>query len=171
MGLLRTFSRNHSGAAAAEMALMLPLLTLLLFGGMEAGYFLWNEHKVVKAVRDGARFAGRQDFSYMDCASGGITSAGKTAGIEDNIKNVTRTGTTSSSATPVIRGWDNSEVSVTVSCDSGTTTGIYAAFPSTGAPRITVSASVPYPTLFGDIAFDLSSINLNSEAQAAVMGI
>ena len=43
----RPFLRDARGAAAAEMALMLPLLVVMLFVTFEGGYFLWNEHKVV----------------------------------------------------------------------------------------------------------------------------
>lgn len=168
MGLLRTFSRSRSGAAAAEMALMLPLLILILFGGMEAGYFLWNEHKVVKGVRDGARFAGRQSFTVVNCAGNDFSDANVIAAV----KNVTRTGTADGSGAPVVPGWDDNatEVSISISCDSTTKTGIFSSL-ADGAPRVTVSATVPYTPLFGDIAFDLSSIDLNAEAQAAVMGI
>ena len=36
------FLSDTRGAAAVEMALMLPLLLALLFVGFEGGYFLWN---------------------------------------------------------------------------------------------------------------------------------
>ena len=46
---LRLFLRDTAGVAAAELALMLPLLTLLLFGGMELSNLMWAEHQVVKS--------------------------------------------------------------------------------------------------------------------------
>ena len=50
-------SSDRRGAAAAEMALVTPLLLVILFGAVELGNYFYNEHIVVKAVRDGARFA------------------------------------------------------------------------------------------------------------------
>ena len=50
--------RNENGAAGAEMALIVPLLVTLMFGSFEMGHFFWNEHKVVKAVRDGITLCG-----------------------------------------------------------------------------------------------------------------
>ena len=52
-------ARDSRGAAAAEMALVLPLLLVILFGSLELGNYFMNEHTLIKAVRDGARFAGR----------------------------------------------------------------------------------------------------------------
>jgi hypothetical protein len=55
-------------AAAAEMALVMPLLLTILFSLVEAGNYFYTEHVLVKAVRDGARYAGRQDFSFFSAA-------------------------------------------------------------------------------------------------------
>lgn len=169
MGFLAQFRRISGASAAAEFALILPLLVMLLFGGLEAGYYLWSEHKVIKAVRDGARFAGRQQFSIFDCDAGAITDSLVVA----NIKNVTRTGTIDASAAPVVPGWDDNatEVDIDVTCvSSSDIAGIYSDEAS-GAPIVTVSAKVPYPTLFGPIALGLNDTDLNASAQAAVMGL
>ena len=160
-GTFSSFLYDRSGAAAAEMALVLPLLIVILFAGFEGGHFMWSEHKVVKAVRDGARYAGRQS---LDACTAGIAN-------QDNIQILTRTGTLDPTAAPVVPGWtDNSTVTVSISCDAGTTTGIYKSQAS-GAPRVTVSASVPYPDLFGSIGFPTDGLILNAEAEAAVMGL
>jgi hypothetical protein len=69
MGRLGLLSYDCRGAAAAEMALVLPLLLIILFGSLELGNYFMNEHTLVKAVRDGARFAGRQTFTnYTSCS-------------------------------------------------------------------------------------------------------
>lgn len=175
MRWVERFRRESGGAAAAEMALMLPLLVILLFGAVEAGHYLWSEHKVIKGVRDGARYAGRQLFDSVDCAAGqfkstSIIETGLT--VEDAVKNVTRTGTVDASGVPVVSGWtDNAtEVDVTIVCDSTTKTGLYADLDD-GAPVVTVSATVDYPSLFGPIIPALASTELNAKAQAAVMGL
>ena len=46
----------NTGAAAAEMALVLPILIALMFGSFELGNYFLNQHVVTKAVRDGLRF-------------------------------------------------------------------------------------------------------------------
>ena len=169
------FLRDERGAAAAEMALMLPLLVVLLFVTFAGGYFLWNEHKVVKGVRDGARYAGRLDFTKYTCP------ATVDAATETSIKNVTRTGFPSAdnpnvtgTDDPTIRGWTNTAPCVTVTLSCETRGGLYAAN-SGNAPVITVSASVPYPDsplsgLVAVLGFD-TDINLNAQAESPVMGL
>ena len=150
------------------MVLMLPFLTVLLFGSIEVGYYFYNEHLVVKGVRDGARYAGRQSFADINCDGGSIPSAVQTA-----IKEVTRTGRVSG-GTARIAGWTNSEVTVALSCpgDGGgtaVTTGIYKT--ESDAPIVTVSASVSFTSLFGSLGVIDSTYSLNASQQAAVMGI
>ena len=173
MGGLRTFLRDRSGAAAAEMALLLPLLVTLLFVTFEGGYFLWSEHKVVKGVRDGARYAGRLPFArYANCPVAPATPPGAVA-LPAVIQEVTRTGKLSG-GTPVIRGWENSHVTVT--CDHVAGTGGLYDTNGGRAPRVVVSAAVPYPSSpVTDIAevfgFDAGSITLRASAQSSVMGL
>lgn len=159
--------RCRSGAAAAEMALILPMLIAIMFGGFEGGAYLWTEHKVIKAVRDGARFAARQPFSAFDCS--GITDTAILA----EVQNLTRTGQTSG-GTAKVAGWDdNEDVVVTAACQTGESysdQGVYATEES-GAIHVTVATSVPYPSLFGTLGFDTSSATVTASANAAVMGI
>ena len=64
--------RDRAGAAAAEMALVTPLLMIIMFGAMELGKYFLDEHVVAKAVRDGARYAARRSFTdYAGCAVSG----------------------------------------------------------------------------------------------------
>lgn len=158
-----SFLGDARGTAAAELALLLPLLLMLLMGTFEGGYFLWSEHKVVKGVRDGARYAARHDFGDFSCP------ATIDSDLVDDVKNLTRTGTADGSGNAAVPGWVNDDVSVTLSCDDDTDTGIYAALGA--APRVTVSTTVPYPSLFGILGFDTASAHLNASAQSAVMGL
>jgi Flp pilus assembly pilin Flp len=164
------FIRDDRGAAAAEMALILPLLMVIMFAGIEGGYFMWSEHKVVKGVRDGARYAGRQPFGAIDCDAGTVVTAAETA-----IMNVTRTGYPDpavfpGSDIPAVPGWTNGDISVTISCDDTTVTGIYEDLPD-GAPRVTVTSVVDYPSLFGVLGFPATGLKVSAESEAAVMGI
>ena len=174
MDWLRTFLRDRRASAAAEMALILPLLMIVLFVTFEGGYFLWNEHTVVKGVRDGARYAGRLAFSqYAGCPASPSTPSAFMGSDLNSIKEVTRTGKLLGGTTS-LRGWQNSHITVT--CDYVATTGGIYATNSNNAPRVTVTASVPYPpspitSLAGVLGFNPADTNLNASAQAVVMGL
>jgi Flp pilus assembly protein TadG len=47
--------RQERGAAAAEFAIILPVLILLLFGMVEFGMLLYNKQVLTNASREGAR--------------------------------------------------------------------------------------------------------------------
>lgn len=166
--------RCTSGAAAAEMALALPILLVLLFGSAELGNYFMNEHILVKAVRDGARYAARQDLTYFWACTG--TPGGT---VETDTRNVVMTGQVSG-GTNRLPSWNASTITVTTSCSTtagGTTLGgIYtgnknAAGTLIGAPIVTVSATVPYHPVLKAFGFTGAGYNLNATQQAAVMGI
>ena len=157
--------RQEKGAAAAEMALVAPLLMIIMFGSMELGHYFYSEHVVVKAVRDGARFASRQGFADFTCPS----TIGGT--VVNDTQNVTRTNTVSGSGTPRLGGWtQNSTVTVTLRCD---TSGTYVSFYQGlgGVPVVTVTAVVPYSSLFQMIGFNSTSLNVRATSEVPVMGV
>jgi Flp pilus assembly protein TadG len=171
MMMLPTLSllRNERGAAAAEMALVTPLLITLMFGSFELGNYFRSEHIVTKSLRDAARFAGRQYslYSPSTCTAGVITAAPAPA-----IDNIARYGklTVVVSDKPIIAGW-TTPVTVTLSCPAiGSYSGIYTG--KTNVPIVTVTASnVPYTSLFQRLGFTSSNLTLNASSQAAVVGI
>lgn len=162
---LRGFPRNRDGAAAAEMALVTPLLMALIFGCFELGNFFWDAHVVAKATRDGARYASRRSFDdYAGCApSSSLVTA---------VRNVTRTGQVTGGA-PVLRNWTSpATVTVTVSCaPTGTYRGVYEQLTTMGPPRVTVETAVPYSSLLGDLGFATTTLTLRARSQAAVAGL
>lgn len=167
MKATREFLRSRSGAAAAELALMLPFIVVLLFGAIEVGYYFYNEHQVVKGVRDGARYASRQSFVSINCTGTAIPGQ-----IITDIQEVTRTGRRAG-GTARVPGWVNSDVDVVVNCPGDTatavTTGIYTDEPD--APIIEVSTTVSYQSLFGGIGVLTDDLSLSATQQSAVMGI
>lgn len=173
MRILRQLLRERKGAAAAEMALIAPLLIILMFGSFELGHYFWNEHKVVKAVRDGARFAGRQTFATFICTPGATTTVSSTTGKGLQIDNLVRFGKLNPVATvdrPIVRNW-NTPVTIEITCaPADTYSGIYSGIES-NIPLVRIIASTPYPALFGVLGFDTSNVNVAAEAQATVMGI
>ena len=150
------------------MALVLPMLMILLFGGLEGANYLWREHTVLKAVRDGARYASRQSFDKFDCDSGTVSDSTT----EQQIQNLTRTGTTDGTGLPKVPNWTlNSMVTVAVACDAAKNTGLYTELPD-GAPIVTVSGVIPaYKSLFLSLGFTTAGLGLRASSQAAVMGI
>ena len=157
--------RDERGSSAAEFALILPLLTLLLFGFYEAGRIYWNYNIVQSSARDAARYAARMP---MTCDSGGV-GAFTDASDETEIKNLTRTGTLAGTGDPLVAGWtNNATVTVSITCvdnAGGAMGGRYTGF--TKIPTVSISAAAPYGALFGGLVpgFDLSSITV-SNAQA-----
>ena len=167
----RRFICSSKGSASAEFALVLPMLVVLMFGGFEAGYFIWTQHKLTEAVRDGARFASR--INIGDYCNGATlkSDATYTADIA-NIKLLTRTGQLASATAPAkVPGWTDSQVTVTVTCEGFVGTGIYTDLGNAG-PIVTVAATnVAYPSLFHGLGVLKSTINLNAYSNAAVIGI
>lgn len=158
--------RCRDGSAAAEMALVTPLLLTLLFGSFELGNYFLDNHVVAKAVRDGARYASRRSFSEYTCASASTD-------VVDKTRNLTRTGQVATGGTARLPGWTNgTTITVTVSCGTGYT-GVYTGLAGMGggAPVVTVTASVPYSSLFQALGFNATALTLNARAQAPVMGI
>ena len=49
--------RDEKGSGAAEFALVLPLLLILIFGIIDGGRWLWTYNRAVKATQVGARVA------------------------------------------------------------------------------------------------------------------
>lgn len=164
--------RSNTGVAAAEMALMTPLLLALMAATFEMGNYMWNEHTVVKAVRDGARFAARQPFTNF-------TTCGAAPGgtVEADTRNLVRTAQIASGGEPRLPNWPTTGtqgVTVNVTCTttagSETMTGIYNGM-ANGARVVTVTATVPYKSLLTSIGFSTVSLNLSATSQAAVAGI
>lgn len=176
MRLNMRLHRDRRGSAAAEMALVLPLLLILMFGTFELGYYFLSEHVVQKAVRDAARYAARLPISeYPSCAM--------TPGATQQVQLVARTGQPDGTEER-LRGWtENAMTEVSVDCvASGTYGGVFEDFPD-GVPVVTVTAAVPYPTLFGTFGLSNASsascsgqdttiycLRLNAESQSAVFG-
>jgi hypothetical protein len=55
--IARRFIANQEGASAAEFAMVLPLLLILLFSIIDGGRFAWEYNRAEKATQAGARVA------------------------------------------------------------------------------------------------------------------
>lgn len=168
IGLVRSLATNRGGNAAVEMALVVPLLLVLMLGAIDVGNYYMSEHALDKAVRDAARFAARLPLAdYPSCT----VPSGGTA--EQQTQRIARFEDPSGVGTARLPGWTaDSMATLTIACDTSDTWaagGIYTDFPS-GAPVVTVQATVPYSSLFGVIGLGKITLNLNAQSQAAVIG-
>ncbi len=173
VAFLSSFLRDQRGAAAAEMALMTPLLLIMMFAPFELGNFYWTQHKITKGVRDAARFAARQPFTLYECGEDLGDSA-----VETQIKNLARTGVLTGGTTKV-QGWVDGEITVTVVCrdeslidgsaDTAVTTGIYRGLDN--APIVRVETNLDYPSLFRTLGFDTTGARMTAYSESAVMGL
>jgi Flp pilus assembly protein TadG len=172
---LRALWASDEGSAAAEMALVAPLLIVLMFGSFETGRYFLDEHVVVKAVRDGARYASRQGFADYTCPGGAASAAAIT-----RTRDIVRFGKLNATVgdLPRLSYWQATSdgqpsVQVTVTCPTtlnGTEVqgGLYAE--KANIPVVTVSAVVEYESLFGLFGFGGGVLNVAAESQSAVMG-
>lgn len=79
--LLRRLGRDCRGGSAAEFVLVLPLLALLVFATIDAGWFAWQINRAEKATQAGARMAvvtdpvasGLSAEGYVGKVIGGVT--------------------------------------------------------------------------------------------------
>ncbi len=161
----RSLIADSRASAATEMALVAPFLVLLMLGSVDLGNYLLSEHAVQKGVRDAARYASRLPITeYPACVP--------SSSAETQIQKVARTGEPDGTTARLVGWTDDTMTNVTVVCSPvGTYTGIYSVYPfPDGVPVITVSAAVPYESLFGVIGLGSVSLTLNAESQSAVFG-
>jgi len=171
------FIRDDRGTAAAEMALVTPVLLTLMFGAFELGNYFLDEHVVTKAVRDGARYAARlpvtEYYAGNSCVAGDYAGSKLTA-----IQNVTRTGSVDGTAPSRLAYWistyatpPSTSITISVTCKSAATyPGIYTTLIG-DVPVVMVKADVKYRSLFQAVGFNATNIYLHAQAQSAVIGI
>ena len=169
------FARDTRASAAVEMVLVTPLLLALMFGSMELGNYFLDQHAVTKSVRDGARYASRLTLNSAYACPGTVFAD---ATFDQNIKNVTKTGTidgTGAGRFPATFWADacprGTALQVSVRCVPKTDYGgIYASLDGE-IPVVKVSANVRYPSVLGSIGFDAARVCIRAESEAAVAGL
>ena len=156
--------RCGSGSVSIELALLTPIMLILMFGLVDLGNYFMSQHVVVKAVRDGARYASRRGFAEYSCSTASTDVVTKT-------RDITRTGTISGGSARLVDWTDPTSVTLTVRCDSsGAYAGIYKGA-ANGVPVVKVAAAVPYKSLFKYFGITTATINLNASSEVPVMGV
>lgn len=172
MRIANPFARQE-GAAAAEMALILPFLLALLFGSAELGNYFLDEHGLVKQVRDGARYAARIPLEANYICPNTVSPAAQAL-----ITNVTRTGTVTGTGTGRFNaaywarncGSATQTVTITIRCVSNDDyDGIYQSLDG-DIPVVKVSAAVGYRSLLGSLGLPTANACLRAESEAPVIG-
>lgn len=174
MRILRCLFRDTQGAAAAEMALVTPLLLIIGMGAFEIGNYFLDEHRLIKAVRDGTRYAARQDFSnFTGCTS---AAADVPTAVKDNTKAIVQQGLLAN-GTDLVANWGTATFTVQMTCNAtygGQQLGGIYTNTSGGQPPavVIVTATVPYqPIALSGYGFKANGYNLYAQEQAPVTGI
>lgn len=160
-------ARCQCGAAGAEMALIIPLLSILMFGSFELGNYFYSQHVVTKSVRDGARFASRAFPIDVNCAT-------LPSGVVGVTRTLTRTGQVSGGSAR-LAGWtDDLSVSVVPVPNTDVIlvgSGIYKGRP-TNICTIRVTARVKYVPILKTLGLaNTGVLFLNASSDAPVVGI
>jgi len=161
--------RDRRGTAAAELAMVAPILLLIMFGSVELGRYFYNQHILVKAVRDGAVFAARQPIDNFNCPSS------IDPGVVSTTETLVKTGGLSNNA-DLLPQWDDTGASFTMSLQCFTATGgttlagIYTANGG-NVPVITLEASLPYSPITGGFGGSWTGASLHATQQTPVVGL
>jgi Flp pilus assembly protein TadG len=128
---IRRLMLQQSGASAAEFALVLPILTVLLFGAVDVSGLAWAKMQVGAAARAGASYA--------------LTYGFDEAGINLAVANAT--GLTVTAGTPTETfGCPDAAIGIAVAADDSTPCAGSGELPGN---YVTVGASADYTPIFG----------------------
>ena len=169
--MIAAITRNIHGTAAAEMALVLPILLVLIFGSLELGNYFRSEHVLIKGVRDGAVYAARQRIENYDCSD---PSPAVPATVVAESKALVRTGQLTGGTDRLPRWTDGSTVfSISATCVTSaggeTLLGIYQVNGGK-VPVITVTADLPYRPVAELLGIQTTGLRVRAVQQAVVTG-
>lgn len=152
------FNTDQTGAALVEFSVTVPMLLVLMCGGLEFGRILFHHEAINNSVRNAARF-----LSHVPA-----TCAGPSGSDETRAKNLARTGSLDASDPAIISYWtSDGTISVTTRCVDNSTETFYG---REQIPVITVSASVGYDDL-GMLSFlGIDPVTLAAEHEVMNLG-
>jgi len=137
--LFTKWRSDQRGAALVEVALLLPFMGLLIFGTMEIGSVIYQQHVVTKGVQEAARYAARSP-SLIETATCVPGSANWPA-VVTQAKNLATRGSVGSAGSLILSNFTDATLTISVSCSAAT--GFATANPASGQiPVVVVSATV-----------------------------
>ncbi len=149
---------RERGTAAVELAIVAPLMLILAFGLLELGRMLFDYQAINSGLRAATRFLGRVP---VRCTQQGINNGIVLDSTHSDIaRNLAFTGKPTEPAGPgdrLVSYWDGSGLTVNIECVDNSwfyncAPCLVGAYPDTGRlrpffPRITLSATVPFPLI------------------------
>jgi Flp pilus assembly protein TadG len=116
------------GTEIVELVIVLPLLAILLIGGIEFGRAMYTYNIITKSMRNAARYVSADSISTTGVIPGTTITKAKNLAVYGNI---------SGTGSPIAPGFTTSNVSI----PAGNVV-------STNKIYVTVSAAYSYPSLF-----------------------
>ena len=181
----KRFGRAQRGNAGVEFALLLPILMLLLFGGIEIGRALHDYQVINEAVRDAARYMSR--VPGVDCQSEGVGTGDFLNVVgepfdaqqhKDRARALAMTGDVDT-APNLLGYWDYatqaSSDTIRVDCIDNPPAvirafqGLYAN--DDYVPHVVLTANVPFTFLFGGLVTSDPTITITLSHNVAVIGL
>lgn len=154
-----------------ELAIMLPLLLLLLFGITELGRALYQQNMLTQAVELGGRYLARIEGAVTDDGSGGCIKSADWSDYESTVENLIKCGGDQSAgcAEPIL---PNIKVDYVDVCGPNVT---HESCTSPSACLITVKATADFNSIFGgDLVavpgFRVEGVTLNAATQQRYIG-
>lgn len=155
----KRLGRKREGVASVEFVLVLPLLTLMLFGTIEFGRFLVDYQVANKSVRDSIRYLSRvrDDAIAAQCPGGGkLWPSAAPSQTVTNAVNLAMTGSIADPAGPgdyLLGYWTDPKTTIEVwvpPCTNNLANQFSGAFEGTAyIPQLTMEAKVSFPSNFG----------------------
>jgi Flp pilus assembly protein TadG len=155
LAISKRFGLNRSGAAAVEFSLVLPLLVILAFGGIEIGRMLLHHEIITKGVRNGVRYLTRVPVTCgEEPGEGSVADSEKQAAI-----NLIKSGSTTA-GTPVLAAYDEATFDVEVDCRANPD-GLIG---GTLLPLVRMTVQVPYDGMFmGIVGLNTTAFTVTHE--------
>ena len=174
-GFHSRFLRSKRGSAGVEFALLLPLLMILLFGGIEIGRVLHDYHVVNEAVRDAARYLSRVPATCPSAAGGALADGPDYSAVDHltRAKALAMTGNVDPNAPKLLGYWtDTSTVTVSVDCIDNST-GVFSKLKvwNDFIPHITLEANVPFTFMFADLISPNATITIKLSHNVVSVGL
>ena len=154
-----------------ELAIILPLLLLLLFGITELGRALYQQNMLTQGVELGARYLARVEEAVTDDGAGGCNKSDDWSDYQATVENLIKCGVdgVAGCADPLL---PNIEIDYIDVCGPS---NAHASCNSPSTCLITVKASADFNSIFGgDLVavpgFRIEGVRLNAATQERFIG-